>query len=200
MGLVSDKGDWTRHQREMARLRKSAEYIAAKLERQGKIKAEAVSFLQQHEGLEEALKTDHHISRDLSNKLWLWGSLSTAQVTLANKLHREATTPKTEDIPQIKPPAGRGEILGRIKSCRWQESNFGAALKMLVECRTEKGEKYRLWGTVPNDIRMQVQSGPAKIESKLIGRMVKFTATVLPREKGFGIFSHPTHGEIVEAA
>lgn len=207
MDLCPDRGDWTRRQRELAKLRKDAEYIKARAERQEATKSEAVEFLRGSPGLTEALETDHYISRDLKDKLWRYGSLSEKQVALAVKLKREADAPAEDQPVEIEPPAGRHEIEGEIVSTKWVDNGFGGGLKMLVQCGNGTG-RYRLFGTVPAAINPDgsgwyaplTESGEELESIELKGSRVRFTATVQPKERGFGFFSRPAGGEIVQEA
>jgi hypothetical protein len=83
---------------------------------------------------------------------------------------REAAT-----VPVVE---GRYEIQGEVLSVKFQESQFGGSLKMLVEV-----DGYKVWGTVPTDLY-----GVDR------GDRVAFTATVerSQDDAGFGFFKRPT--------
>lgn len=83
-------------------------------------------------------------------------------------------------------PAGRAEIEGEVLSIKHTEFEyrFGSALqtKILVKCNG-----FKVFGTAPASIVADVAKGSR----------VRFTATLQPKERGFGFFSRPTGGEIV---
>jgi len=83
---------------------------------------------------------------------------------------REAAT-----VPVVE---GRYEIQGEVLTVKFQESQFGGSLKMLVEV-----DGYKVWGTVPTDLY-----GVDR------GDRVAFTATVerSQDDAGFGFFKRPT--------
>lgn len=183
MDLHCDRGDWTRRQKELAQLRKTAEYKKAKAERIEKCKASAVEVLDQNEGLREALETDHYIVHDIKDKLWHYGDLSPKQIELVFKIANQESDP---DKPRkIDPPTGRVKVSGKVISLKDSETDFGWQLKMLVEVTEDHGS-YRVFGTVPSAISEDIERGS----------MVSFMAAVRPREPGFGFFSRPTQATI----
>ena len=79
------------------------------------------------------------------------------------------------------PPEGRQVITGEVIAIKPHEGAFGFSMKLTVKC-----DGYRLWGTCPKGMGAER------------GDTVRFTATIKPKEKGFGFFSRPTGGEIVD--
>ena len=80
---------------------------------------------------------------------------------------------------------GRREIMGDVISTKWQDSDFGGGMKMLV--REPNGNK--IWGTVP-----------AAIDTPdLVDETVIFTATVKRsgNDEHFGFFSRPSAARIL---
>jgi len=148
--------------------------------------AARASLLTANPGLETALLADHAISRDLADKLTTYGSLSSAQIELAFKLAADANSPKPI---KLEVPAGRHAIEGTILSVKDVESDYGITWKMLVEVSIPGGS-YRVFGTVPGSI-CGIGVGSLK------GRRVKLTATVQPKEPGFGFYSRPTGAQLV---
>lgn len=149
----------------------------------------ADAFLAANDGLREALATKHDICRDLSAKLLRFGSLSPAQIALAHKLAAQAVAPKPI---QIMPPTGRVEITGKVIKVKETEGFRGAdAWKMIVAVEGQGGE-FRLYGSVPASL--------LEDDGALRGRRVAFTATVQPKEPGFGFFSRPTQARLLEVA
>jgi hypothetical protein len=90
----------------------------------------------------------------------------------------EAAKPEAEKVPV---PEGKVQITGTVKSTRWQESDFGGSLKMLV--LADQG--YKVWGTVP-----------ASLPNIKVGDRIVFSATVTAKagEIDFGYFKRPTKG------
>ena len=192
MGLVSNRGEWTANQKKMARLKKDAAYQQRRLELAALRRLDAVKVLEAHPGLEDALKVDHYISRDLAAKLDSYGSLSPAQIALALKIAREAAAPKAEEstLPEIAPIAGRQQIEGTVLGVKDVETDFGSTTKILVQVETGAG-RFKLFGTMADSLYN---------DSPIKGARVRFTATVQPKEAGFGFFSRPTQATRIENA
>lgn len=102
---------------------------------------------------------------------------------------------------------GRRTITGTILSTKWQESDYGGALKMLVR----EADANKVWGTVPTSLTqltwrrdhhdadgMWVSVDPVIEELK--GQMVTFTATVERSrdDEHFGFFKRPTGAKLAE--
>lgn len=146
-------------------------------------------------GLETALAVDHRICRELAEKLDSHGSLSPAQIALALKIAAEINAPKAT---KIDPPTGRQTVEGVVVSLKEIESDYGydggwgrrsSTWKMLVAVTAPAGE-YRVFGTVPSALPID----------GLKGSRVRLTATIQPKEPGFGFYSRPSGAEIVEPA
>lgn len=92
---------------------------------------------------------------------------------------------KAEEQKHAKPvPSGRVEITGTVLSIKDYESDYGTTTKALIQC-----DGYKLFGTVPAAI----------VADAKVGDVVRLTATVKEKEPGFGTYSRPTGGEIVQA-
>lgn len=93
---------------------------------------------------------------------------------------------KAEAIANAKPiPAGRVTVEGTILSIKEYESDYGVAIKCLLQC-----DGYKLFGTVPAGLVAEANAGDT----------VRLTATVKEKEPGFGTYSRPTGGEILTPA
>lgn len=93
---------------------------------------------------------------------------------------------KAEAIANAKPiPAGRVTVEGTILSIKEYESDYGVAVKCLLQC-----DGYKLFGTVPAGLVAEANAGDT----------VRLTATVKEKEPGFGTYSRPTGGEILVPA
>jgi hypothetical protein len=97
-----------------------------------------------------------------------------ARAAIAREAERQAAL---VDVPE-----GRQVVEGRVRSVKVIESAYGSTLKMLVE--TDAG--YRVFGSVPTSL-YDVEPGA----------VVRFTATLTPKERGFGFYSRPTKAAIV---
>ena len=170
--------------------KRQAKKVAAAQAEDAAKQAAADAFLAANEGLCDALAADHDICRDLSAKLVRFGSLSLAQIALAHKLAAQLSAPKPA---QITPPSGRVEIVGKVIKVKETEGYRGEEVwKMIVAVETEEGE-FRVYGSVPRDLDRAVG------DESLRGRRVAFTATIQPKEAGFGFFSRPANARLVEA-
>jgi len=120
--------------------------------------------------------------------------------------HATEAPPPPPDVPV---PEGVYVVEGTIKAMKYQESQWGGNMKMLVEVETADGN-YRVWGTVPRALSdlCEVEYGPrlangsVDVKRKMsgIGKKVQFRAGVEQSEKeeSFGFFSRPTQAKVVE--
>lgn len=98
-------------------------------------------------------------------------------------------------------PSGRAKVEGSIVSVKHTETTLVRRTihqtKVLIQC-----DGYRLFGTVPSGITATVFADGYGVDAdeKLKGLRIRFTATVQPKEAGFGFFSRPTGGEVLDAA
>lgn len=130
---------------------------------------------------------------DLRDKLVRYGSLSEKQIAcITRNIERDAERQeriveresKLAGVPALA--EGRYEIEGRVVSTKWQESDFGGALKMLVEF----DDGNRVWGTVAKSLGFD----------GLEGRRVALTAKVerSQNDEHFGFFSRPSKARFLE--
>ena len=176
----------SRHHYEITRLKA----LVQALRERNKVAGLAGKFLEEHSGLQEALGTDHHISKDLSAKLIKYGSLSEKQVALAFKLVEQATHQEARDAERTAKHAvapdwtpERADVTGTVLSTRCDQGPYGAVLKMLMELTDGR----RCWGTVPSAI-LGLNGG------SLVGRSISFTATFESSadDKKFAFYKRPT--------
>ena len=86
-----------------------------------------------------------------------------------------------EEAKLETPPSARQEVVGKIVSFKVQDTQFGPVTKILVACET-----YKLYGTLPRSCD----------DAKRFD-VIKFTATITPKECGFGFFSRPAKAELL---
>jgi hypothetical protein len=84
-------------------------------------------------------------------------------------------------VEQVLPPTGRVVVEGKILSIKRVESDWGVVSKALVDCGG-----YRLYGTLPGNLCSDVFDR---------NEVVRFKATVEPKEVGFGFYSRPGKAE-----
>lgn len=101
--------------------------------------------------------------------------------TAAKIAEGDARKAEEAELPTVPVVEGRGAITGVVLSTKWQESDFGGSLKMLV--RDDRG--FKVWGTVPSSLDVERDD------------RVTFTATVTKsdRDESFGFFKRPTKAE-----
>jgi hypothetical protein len=85
-------------------------------------------------------------------------------------------------IDPVMPPTGRVTLEGVVTSQKQVSSEWGDVYKMIVDCGA-----YRVWGTVPSNIAVG------------LGDRIRLTATVQPKELGFGFYSRPSKAEVLPA-
>jgi ribosome-binding protein aMBF1 (putative translation factor) len=138
-------------------------------------------------------ESENGFVQDVIRRLRQYGSLSdkqlaaiqTAVVRDAERAVRQAAEAL---IPKGVVPEGKGLVIeGEVLSTKWQDSDYGGALKMLVGVDTPDGA-YKVWGTVPSKITVER------------GDIVRLTANVTRSSKDadFGFFSRPRLASIVE--
>ncbi len=165
---------------------------AQNLKAQRAANASAEKFVNEHDGLKEALNnTDHGIVHDIRSKLVQYGSLSQGQVDLVFKIageQAEYTDRKAvREAELANTPAlteGRYEITGKVISVKAQDSDYGTQYKQLVELP----DGNRVWGTIPSSILDEVWNSPKGTST------VTFTAAVerSKDDEHFGFYKRPT--------
>lgn len=179
-----------------------AQLEAIKRNRKARIEAKMrddreAAFYAMHEGLKEALDTDHNISRDLKAKLRQYGNLSPKQIDLAFKLQRQANEPPKPEEAKVTAPIvdGRQTVRGVVVSTRVQDSDYGSTLKACVKMTTPDGI-WLAWGSVP--IKWDSEGHSIVWER---GDEVEFTARFSKgRDPHFAFYSRPTKCTIIKAA
>ena len=118
---------------------------------------------------------EDHLMGDIYKLQRLAIEESEAERAARDKAHEEG-----EDAPE-----GRVVITGTVLSFKWQSSEYGDVLKMLVQ--DDRG--FRVWGSVPKSL------DDAERESR-----ISFTATVSQsdRDTKFGFFKRPTKAVVLE--
>lgn len=138
----------------------------------------------------ESKSKGYNILRDILSKARQY-PLSEKQIAAVKKIYNqemeyaERRAAETANAQQLA--AGRYEIVGKILSIK--ESSYGYTynyssftLKMLIV--REDGAKF--YGSVPSNIQPKV------------GDVVKFSATVQPKEPGFAYFTRPTKASVTQ--
>lgn len=98
----------------------------------------------------------------------------------SERAERDATHEAGEDVEE-----GRVVITGQVLAFKWQSSNYGDTLKMLVQ--DDRG--FRVWGSVP-----------AGLDDAERNSRISFTATVQQSDKDskFGFFKRPAKAVVLE--
>ncbi len=111
---------------------------------------ERTDFLAQYPGLEEALKVDHEIVRDIASRFVQYRSLSEKQVALVFKLAEEVRNPRParEEEKKAVAPLGRQTFTGIVVSKKGHAGNFGWTQKLTVKVATPEGV-WLAWITEP---------------------------------------------------
>lgn len=125
------------------------------------------------------------------------GTLSERQVEAIVEAHardkqyaEERAQREANALPTMSVPEGNGMIVeGKVLTTKWQESDYGDTLKMLVEVELD-GHTFKVWGSVPSAI------DPER------GDIVRFTANFERSrdDQSFGFFKRPRKAEILEGS
>lgn len=135
---------------------------------------------------------------DLLSKCRRYGNLTENQVAAVERARdrdAEFAARRAAEAATIEGPLteGRREIAGEIVSTKWQDSDFGGAMKMLV--REDDGNK--VWGTIPAALEAyDADTGSYSWPDK--GARIVFTATVTRSDddEHFGFFKRPTNARV----
>ena len=147
-------------------------------------------FLSRHPGLDEALRTNHYIVRDIYESFQEFGRLSDKQVALVMKLAAEAKDRAAEHAAErhVHAPLGRATFQGTVVAKKLHEGPWGAAWKLTVKVETPEGS-WLAWGT---------QTAAMGVVEK--GDVVEIAATLEPgRDAHFAFMKRP-RGRVVEPA
>ena len=148
MSLLADRREWEDYRKRSLQARKQGL-------RRRKMRKAMRAQLSTDRDLGKALKTDHHISRDLRSNFIKWGSLSEAQVALAKRLVGQVAEQNAkkaeEDARKVDAPVSdqRIDVEGTVVTTKYQSSQFGETLKMLLVVDTADGGVWKAWGSVP---------------------------------------------------
>jgi len=181
--------NWSALDDERERANKSRRARAKKAKQFAKV-------LATYPGLEDALKVDHYIVKDIAARFQASCWISERQVALVMKLAAEAAMPKAEKPVEVNVPApiaaDRQTVRGVVVSVKEYDSAYGTSVKMTVKITTDKGS-WLCWGTVPSAAFMG-----ARIDSRGYpvsrGDVVEFDARLeAGRDAHFALFKRPTN-------
>jgi hypothetical protein len=195
MGLSND-----RIQHELVLLKRAVENERQKLMREMEQEERAAQFKAQEPEVYDFLANiDEEFEKfyflvDLKHSMEKWGSLTPRQIDATKNMMKkreeyyarrmaEAMEPEpTTDLEE-----GRREVVGIVKSHKWQESMYGNVHKMLV--KQDDGNK--VWVTVPREIDHD--------GSDLAGLRVSFVAMVERSDKDshFGFGKRPSKAKVL---
>lgn len=177
---------------ELGRLKK-AKAIQIQREQNAEARAE---FLSAHPGLEEALKTEHHIVQDIAAKFITYRSLSDKQIALVMKLAQEAKNPpeKEEEEKQIPAPitGERQTFVGTVVHTKLQEGYYGSQYKMIVKVQGEGGV-WKVWTTIPAKLLDSVPNSKS-----LRGAEVEITARLQAGDDPHFCFAKRPDGKLLK--
>jgi hypothetical protein len=152
---------------------------------------------------------DHEIVSDIRRRLWQYGAVSDKQVDLVRRIYEQATAEPEPEPPKVPVPVGAQQVEGTVRAMRFQESQWGGSVKMLVEVETPAGN-YKVWGTLPSALRdlYRIEHGPLLANGSHdvshhpvgIGAKVRFNANCAQSsdDPSFGFFARPTKAELIE--
>jgi hypothetical protein len=167
---------------------------AKRAKRLAELTARRAAFILAHPTVTEI---EQYIGRNeflasLWDQLKTRGELSDKQLgfiptAIAGQIERDVQAAKQAAAPHWTP--GRQTFEGEVLKTKWQDSDFGGALKMLVKLDDER----RCWGTVPDALLKPARvSGKAEDELK-VGDRVRITATIEPTDSDltFAFYKRP---------
>lgn len=139
-------------------------------------------------------RPDDSFYQDLLAKMRKYGPLSERQEAAVRKgpaMEAARAARAAQDAEAGPVPEGRMVIEGEVVSTKWQDSDFGGSLKMLVRL----GNGSKVWGSVPSSLQAMEQEITR-------GDTVRFTATVTKsdRDESFGYYKRPVKAERIGTA
>ena len=217
--LSLDKETFQRLRKAAALDRQAQARKAAARERLAEVGDPVVVSLLDRETEQEALEGpaqaaySHDIVSDIRFRLWRYGTVSDRQVELVRKIYDRVAAEQEQEQepepPKVPVPVGTHQVEGRILGMRYQDSQWGGQVKMLVEVETPDGN-YKVWGTLPAALRdlYRIDHGPLLANGSHdvshrpvgVGAKVRFTASCerSADDEAFGFFSRATKAELVE--
>jgi hypothetical protein len=175
--LMADRSAW-----ELANGRARAA-LAVEIEKAQRAE-ERKAFFADNPGLEEALKGDHHILRDMAQRFEARRYLSPKQVEFALKLADEARNPR-EDERHVDAPTGRLTFRGTVVSLKARRNKYGIQHKLTVKVHASAGS-WLAWGACPAALLRELSDNPR-------GTEVEITATLKQgRDPHFALMSRPS--------
>ena len=98
----------------------------------------------------------------------------------------------------VKAPEGRVEVAGVVLSAKSHESQFGTAIKIVVQ----SDEGWKVWTTAPAALLYDVDaSNIDKVRETIVGKKISFTAALTrsPGDAAFAFGKRPTRAQVVSA-
>ena len=139
---------------------------------------------------------------DIGRKLRTYGDLSDAQVSAVRKVYASSVKRESEKVAEIPEsladaPTGRVVVEGTVVSTKWQESQYGDTLKMLVKVTESDESTWKLWVSVPSSLHRDYfdEVSGAWVDMNVNrGDVVKIRVTVTPSDNdpSFAFGSRPT--------
>jgi hypothetical protein len=131
--------------------------------------------------------------QDMARTYDQWSYLTDRQADAVRRIKkgREDWVKRQAEKPQpvTQAPEGSARVSGEIVSTKWQENDFGGALKMLVVL----DDLNKVWGTVPKNVMAEVNNRDEN-PGEYKGTGVEFTATFTRSkdDEHFSFFKRPT--------
>lgn len=189
------------------RMRKAAELDRA----EHKILAAWTAYMAEHPTDWAALDaSENGFVRNVLHKGRQYGNLSDRQfdaivAAVARDADRAAEIAARPVEILANVPTGTVTLEGEILTTKWQDSDYGSTLKMLVKVETDAGA-FKVWGSVPRALQGHYETVDGR-HGVLVGEagrgdVVTFTATVERShdDPAFGFFKRPRGARIVKVA
>lgn len=96
-------------------------------------------------------------------------------------------------------PEGRQVVTGKVISVKSEIDRFSYYERYTFKMLVEDDRGFRVFGTCPAALIDAIEATGDEFEA-LKGQQITFTATLDPKEKGFGFFKRPTKASLLEVA
>lgn len=187
---------------------------SAKLNRERATRDERIAALRQNPAIAKLLDGGRDVEAseflyDVRSKALEYGRLSDGQIAaveraferIAKKAQREAERRAEAQrlaAAGVRAPEGRVEVTGTVLSAKSHESQFGTAIKIVVQA--EGG--WKVWATAPSALIGDVDTTVIEeVRDALVGKRIKFVAALTrsPSDAAFAFGKRPTKAQFVSA-
>jgi|TARA_B110000495_G_C22813126_1_gene474644 hypothetical protein len=138
---------------------------------------------------------NNHFIKDVLYRVENKGSVTVKQISAVVKSYKsdlEYKEKNEERLARLVPMKdGKGEVIGQVVSIKQQPNPYDYGQSYVYKMLVEDFRGYRVFGTIPRFyLELEEELKP--------GDFVKFDAKLKQKELGFGFYSYPKNGVVVD--